>query len=48
MVNCYERAKTPILITIIEKKISLKCTAEENSDEGGDHGKSSWPLRVGL
>ena len=23
-------------------------TAEENSEEGGDHGKSSWPLWIGL
>ena len=27
---------------------NLEVTAEESSEEGGDHGKSSWPLRIGL
>lgn len=53
MVNCYERAKTSILITSEAKSknlaiVSLEFTAEEISEEGGDHGKSSWPLRIGL
>lgn len=31
-----------------EQKQKVKSTAEETSEEGGDHGKSSWPLRIGL
>ena len=27
---------------------NLNYTAEEISEEGGDYGKSSWPLRIGL
>jgi hypothetical protein len=29
-------------------QISLEWTAEEISEEGRDHGKSSWPLWTGL
>lgn len=46
MINCF--LEIMYICRNIHILSRLILTAKESLEEGGDHGKSSWPLRIGL